>query len=76
MKKGLSIWEVLSKPKAAATERVWKATSRLHSGRLNMSFCDGHVEGMRIADVFDVHGDDVLKKWSNDNLPHHELGFP
>jgi prepilin-type processing-associated H-X9-DG protein len=54
---------------------LWRATWRRHDGRLNMSYCDGHVAGMRIPDAFDVLRDDVLKLWNNDHLPHHVLAW-
>lgn len=38
-----------------------------------MSFCDGHIEGSRIQDLFDVLRPDVLRRWNNDHLPHQEL---
>jgi len=68
-----SIPKSLAKPNSVRNGRVWRATWKLHRGRLNMSFCDGHVEGMRIPDIFDVRRADVLRRWNNDNAPHHEL---
>ena len=37
-----------------------------------MTFCDGHVEGLNLRNLFDVRRDDVLKRWNRDNLPHRE----
>jgi prepilin-type processing-associated H-X9-DG protein/prepilin-type N-terminal cleavage/methylation domain-containing protein len=50
-----------------------------HNGRFNVLFCDGHVEGLKVRDLFDVGQDQVLKRWNRDNLPHRETlrpGFP
>jgi prepilin-type N-terminal cleavage/methylation domain-containing protein/prepilin-type processing-associated H-X9-DG protein len=44
---------------------------RRHNGRLNIWFCDGHIESLR-AEVLASHDDDKLRRWNNDNLPHKE----
>lgn len=41
-------------------------------GRFNISFCDGHVEYLRPADLISER-DDKLRRWNNDNLSHREL---
>jgi prepilin-type processing-associated H-X9-DG protein/prepilin-type N-terminal cleavage/methylation domain-containing protein len=46
---------------------------RRHGARFNVSFCDGHVENLRVQQLFDVRQDAVLKRWNIDNLPHREL---
>lgn len=43
-----------------------------HQGRLNMLFCDGHVEGMRVHDLFFSNEDRHLRLWNADNQPHRE----
>jgi prepilin-type processing-associated H-X9-DG protein len=47
-----------------------------HNGRFNVLFCDGHVEGLKVRDLFDLGQDRVLKRWNRDNLPHRELLGP
>ena len=49
-----------------------KLTRRRHGGRFNITFCDGHVEGLKPQGLFDVRRDEVLKRWHRDNLPHRE----
>jgi len=49
-----------------------RLTRRRHGGRFNITFCDGHVENLKPASLFDVRRDDVLKRWHRDNLPHRE----
>ena len=61
---------VLGLPPQTHAER---ATQQRHGGRWNTAFCDGHVENLRAAQLFDVRNDDVLKRWNNDNRPHREL---
>jgi len=39
-------------------------------------FCDGHVEGLKVRDLFDLGQDRVLKRWNRDNLPHREVLVP
>jgi prepilin-type processing-associated H-X9-DG protein/prepilin-type N-terminal cleavage/methylation domain-containing protein len=43
-----------------------------HDSRANVSFCDGHVEGMRFASLF-AETDDAFKRWNIDHQPHREL---
>jgi prepilin-type processing-associated H-X9-DG protein/prepilin-type N-terminal cleavage/methylation domain-containing protein len=47
-----------------------------HNGRFNVLFCDGHVEGLKVRDLFDLGQDRVLKRWNRDNLPHREVLVP
>ena len=51
---------------------IIKATERRHKGRYNVGFCDGHVEGMHRARLFD-RKDNTLRRWNNDNQPHADL---
>ena len=45
---------------------------RRHNLRFNVLFCDGHLETLRIDDLFNVRTD-VLSRWNNDNQPHYEF---
>ena len=45
---------------------------RRHNLRFNVLFCDGHLETLRIDDLFTPRPD-VLSRWNNDNQPHPEL---
>ena len=45
---------------------------RRHNARFNVLFCDGHLETLRIDDLFSPRPD-VLARWNNDNQPHPEL---
>lgn len=45
---------------------------RRHNTRFNVLFCDGHVETLRISQVFTTLSDDVLRRWNNDGQPHLE----
>ncbi|MGO9204061.1 MAG: H-X9-DG-CTERM domain-containing protein [Limisphaerales bacterium] len=47
--------------------------SKRHAQRFNVSFCDGHVENLRAAQLFDFRQDAVLQRWNRDNLPHRDL---
>lgn len=51
-----------------------KATGRTrHQGRLNMAFCDGHVENLRVEDAYFGRGDRDMRMWNTDNEPHRDL---
>ena len=45
---------------------------RRHNLRFNVLFCDGHVETLKIENLFSLRPD-VLARWNNDNQPHYEL---
>jgi prepilin-type N-terminal cleavage/methylation domain-containing protein/prepilin-type processing-associated H-X9-DG protein len=47
-----------------------KAMMTRHGGRWNMSFCDGHVEGGKLATFFHWADDAVVRRWNRDNNPH------
>jgi prepilin-type processing-associated H-X9-DG protein len=42
-----------------------------HNGKGNVSFCDGHVESIKLPRLFGVE-DASLRRWNNDHLPHRE----
>jgi prepilin-type processing-associated H-X9-DG protein len=43
-----------------------------HRGRANVTFCDGHVEAVGLPALFSNTGDEALRRWNKDNLPHRE----
>jgi prepilin-type processing-associated H-X9-DG protein/prepilin-type N-terminal cleavage/methylation domain-containing protein len=45
---------------------------RLHLGRVNVGFCDGHVTAERLQWVFYDTSDDALRRWNRDHEPHRE----
>jgi prepilin-type processing-associated H-X9-DG protein len=47
-----------------------RAMLKRHGGRWNMSFCDGHVEGGKLATFFRWTDDAVVRRWNRDNDPH------
>jgi len=51
---------------------IHRASQARHSKRLEIVFCDGHVEGIRTERLFDK-SDESLRRWNNDNQPHAEL---
>jgi prepilin-type N-terminal cleavage/methylation domain-containing protein/prepilin-type processing-associated H-X9-DG protein len=51
---------------------VVQATLKRHSGRYNIVFCDGHVEGIPRDKLFQPV-DRTLQRWNNDNEPHGDL---
>ncbi len=48
------------------------ATRRRHSGRLNLAFCDGHLESVTAERVGGTT-ESTLRRWNRDNQPHLEL---
>lgn len=45
------------------------ASSR-HQGRVNVVFCDGHVESPKLKFVFEDTSDAALVRWNRDHEPH------
>ncbi len=41
-----------------------------HRGRLNVTFCDGHVEAIKVHTLFFEETDEAYKRWNRDNEPH------
>lgn len=52
-------------------EKVGFASSR-HQGRVNVAFCDGHVESPGLGFVFTNTNDDALVRWNRDHQPHRD----
>jgi len=43
-----------------------------HQGRLNIVFCDGHVEGVNVESLYFSKDDREMRLWNVDNQPHRE----
>jgi len=43
-----------------------------HRGKLNVAFCDGHVEAFRVQTLYFEEIDEAYKRWNRDNQPHRE----
>jgi len=56
-------------------DRNGRATRR-HQGKVNVLFCDGHVESPTLRFVFEETNDDALRRWNRDHQPHRELLQP
>jgi prepilin-type N-terminal cleavage/methylation domain-containing protein/prepilin-type processing-associated H-X9-DG protein len=48
---------------------IRQASHARHRGKLEIVFCDGHVEGIRADRLFEK-SDSSLRRWNNDNQPH------
>jgi len=65
----------VERPNYAGGPGVIAATLKRHGGRYNISFCDGHVEGIHRDKLF-RRTDEELRRWNNDNEPHADLLYP
>ncbi|MBI3417816.1 MAG: hypothetical protein HY043_21195 [Verrucomicrobia bacterium] len=45
---------------------------RRHQGHINVVFCDGHVEDLKLESFFFDRSDAALCRWNKDNEPHRE----
>ena len=43
-----------------------------HQGRVNVVFCDGHVEALSLRLLFESTNDAALSRWNRDHQPHRE----
>jgi prepilin-type processing-associated H-X9-DG protein/prepilin-type N-terminal cleavage/methylation domain-containing protein len=43
-----------------------------HQGKVNVVFCDGHVESPKVQFIFEDTSDAALVRWNRDHLPHRE----
>jgi prepilin-type processing-associated H-X9-DG protein len=50
--------------------------SARHQGKLNVVFCDGHVESPTLQFLFTDTSDAALVRWNRDGLPHREKLLP
>mgnify|MGYP001557185472 CR=1 FL=1 len=53
-----------------------KIASARHQGKLNVVFCDGHVESPTLNYLFVSTSDEALSRWNRDHLPHREKLSP
>lgn len=56
-----------------ATDPTVEPARRRHGGRWNVAFCDGHIENLRAARLFDLSDASVAERWNRDNLPHNDM---
>lgn len=49
-----------------------KRAAMRHQGRVNVAFCDGHVESPTLQFVFQNTNDAALVRWNRDHLPHRD----
>jgi prepilin-type processing-associated H-X9-DG protein len=47
-----------------------------HQGKENVLFCDGHVESIGLASLFEGTSDAALARWNRDHLPHPDWAGP
>ena len=78
---GPSVWPPLNFPAYPPVPMTWfpeaygaeaALTMKRHAGRFNMTFCDGHVEGLKPMDLF-YPRETTWKRWNRDNQPHLDL---
>ncbi|EEF58254.1 prepilin-type N-terminal cleavage/methylation domain-containing protein [Pedosphaera parvula] len=49
-----------------------RGASGRHQGKLNVLFCDGHVESPTVKFLFEDTSDAALVRWNRDHLPHRD----
>ena len=56
--------------------RTRENSTTRHQGKLNVLFCDGHVESPTLQSLFVDTSDEALSRWNRDHLPHREKLSP
>jgi prepilin-type processing-associated H-X9-DG protein/prepilin-type N-terminal cleavage/methylation domain-containing protein len=52
--------------------RYRRPAMALHKGRINVLFCDGHVESSTVHLLFEDSSDAALVRWNRDHQPHRD----
>jgi len=47
-----------------------------HRGKVNVLFCDSHVESPRLTSLYEDTTDAALSRWNRDHLPHRDMTLP
>lgn len=63
---------LLQSPSVVVQDIQSRFANLRHSGKVNIVFCDGHIENLRFELLY-AHRDDLLKRWNNDNQSHRDL---
>jgi prepilin-type processing-associated H-X9-DG protein/prepilin-type N-terminal cleavage/methylation domain-containing protein len=58
-------------PHRAGDACIKRAAAR-HQNKVNVAFCDGHVESPTLKFLFENTDDAALVRWNRDHLPHRE----
>ena len=57
-------------PGLPANDSAVQAMKQRHSGRWNISFCDGHIESLIVGSFFATNNPDQRRRWNRDHQPH------
>jgi prepilin-type N-terminal cleavage/methylation domain-containing protein/prepilin-type processing-associated H-X9-DG protein len=77
-------WPILSQPSGgviaefgigpqAMSHNDWLWMKKRHGGCWNVSFCDGHAENLKWAQLWDWRKPAVAQRWNRDHQPHPEI---
>jgi prepilin-type N-terminal cleavage/methylation domain-containing protein/prepilin-type processing-associated H-X9-DG protein len=55
-----------------ANDAAVRAMNQRHGGQWNIAFCDGHVEGLKPSNLFDIRKLNLMQRWNNDHQPHSD----
>jgi len=55
-----------------ASSTAWSRILKRHNEAINVSACDGHVESLRVLDLFNPSNESLRSRWNRDDRPHIE----
>jgi prepilin-type processing-associated H-X9-DG protein len=70
-----SVYDAIMKGLPAKDSGV-QAMKQRHGGRWNVVFCDGHIEGLKPSDLFNITNPAVMQRWNIDHQPHKPTAIP
>jgi prepilin-type processing-associated H-X9-DG protein/prepilin-type N-terminal cleavage/methylation domain-containing protein len=73
---GGALWRMQPGPQKPATPETTRRINARHSGKANISFCDGHVESPSLKSLFQDSDNAALSRWNRDHEPHAEKLTP
>jgi prepilin-type processing-associated H-X9-DG protein len=65
----INYYRFQSSPAYAMSQEFSQLMSQRHDGRQNVTFCDGHVESLKLDKLYEK-SEVALRRWNNDHEPH------
>jgi prepilin-type processing-associated H-X9-DG protein len=64
--------DLMNAPFGDPTGYAFREVTKIHQGRLNVSFCDGHTETLPIERLFFDMSNEARRRWNRDHEVHDQ----